>query len=72
LRNDYSLEYKERKTHLDKKKEKLWNEGDIHKWQIDQDKLDTGLVEVSGDKVLAKKHMLAKVKVKYFAILSFL
>jgi hypothetical protein len=61
LRNQFSEEYKEKKIDLEKRKENLWKSGDLSKWKVNQEKLTVKLNQLSNDKALAKKFMLASV-----------
>jgi len=62
VRNDFSLQYKEKKIGLEAKKENLWKSGDLSKWKVDQDNLKITKAQLSNDKTLAKKAMLPIVK----------
>lgn len=68
MRNGFSEEYKIKKIELEKKKESLWKGGDFGKWKVDQDKLGVKLNQLSNDKLLAKKHMIPKVKIQTFSM----
>jgi hypothetical protein len=62
VRNDFSLQYKEKKIALEAKKESLWKGGDLGKWKVNQDELKITMAQLSNDKNMAKKAMLPTVK----------
>ena len=65
LRNEFSLEYKEKRQLLDAKKEAIYPTMDLKKWEIDQDTLPIPKTQLIGDKATALKYMFPKVEIFY-------
>lgn len=61
LRNEFSIEYKEKRQLLDAKKEAMYPTMDLKKWEIDQDSLPIPKTQLIGDKATALKYMFPKV-----------
>lgn len=60
LRNDFSVEYKEKKQLLEAKKEAVYPTMDFKKWEIDQDNLPVPKGELVSNKATALKYMFPK------------
>ena len=63
LRNEFSIEYKEKRQLLEAKKEATYPTMDLKKWEIDQDNLPVPKTQLISDKVTALKYMFPKVAV---------
>lgn len=62
LRNEFSIEYKEKRQLLDAKKEAVYPTMDLKKWEIDQDNLPIPKTQLIGDKATALRYMFPKVE----------
>lgn len=61
LRNEFSIEYKEKRQLLDAKKETVYPTMDLKKWEIDQDNLPISKTQLISDKSTALRYMFPKV-----------
>ena len=61
-RNQFSEEYKQKKSALLSKKEKLYPSMSLKVWDINQDEIDVSIQQILQSKDLAIKYMLPKVK----------
>lgn len=61
LRNEFSIEYKEKRQLLEAKKEAMYPTMDLKKWEIDQDNLPVPKTQLIGDKSTALRYMFPKV-----------
>lgn len=61
LRNEFSIEYKEKRQLLDAKKEAVYPTMDLKKWEIDQDNLPISKTQLINDKATALRYMFPKV-----------
>ena len=61
MRNEFSVEYKEKKQQLEAKKESMHPTMDMRKWEIDQDNLPVPKVQLLNNKAVALKYMFPKV-----------
>lgn len=60
LRNEFSIEYKEKRQVLDAKKEASFPLMDLKKWEVDQDSLTVPKTQLFQDKATALKYMFPK------------
>lgn len=60
LRNEFSIEYKEKRQVLDAKKEASFPLMDLRKWEVDQDNLTVPKTQLFQDKATALKYMFPK------------
>jgi len=60
LRNEFSIEYKEKRQVLDAKKEASFPLMDLRKWEVDQDNLTIPKTQLFQDKATAMKYMFPK------------
>lgn len=63
MRNEFSIEYKEKRQLLEAKKEATYPTMDLKKWEIDQDNLPVPKTQLISDKVTALKYMFPKVAI---------
>lgn len=61
LRNDFSIEFKEKRQVLEARKEAAYPTMDLKKWEIDQDNLPVPKTQLFSDKATALKFMFPKV-----------
>ena len=62
-RNQFSEEYKQKKSALISKKEKLYPSMSLKVWEINQDEIEVSIQQILQSKELAVKYMLPKVKI---------
>lgn len=60
-RNMFSLEYKDQKADLLRKKEVAFNSKDLKKWEVDQEKLPISKLDLLNDRETAMRYMFTMV-----------